>query len=259
MSGIDEDAIEALVELGLSTYEARVFAALVRLGEGTARDVASVTDVPRPQVYTTADDLEARGLISTQQSNPQVFRPVSIDEARAQLEQRFEDHRDTAFGHLESIQRTADRDDDRSEDVWSITGEAAVTERIIRLAAAADRTILYGATDLDDPGADLVSTFASARDRGVDVVLFAESDQPVAESLRAVSSRLVRLPAEDQSNEYAERILIADFEVFLLSIRGAETEAETAVWSAETTFARVFSQLIVGSIPDVTHRFDGPV
>lgn len=247
----DSEAVEALKELGLSTYEARVFMALVRLGGGTARDVASVTDVPRSQVYATADDLEARGFISTQQSSPQVFHPVSLAEARAQLERQFEARRDAAFDHLESLERTVETGGDRSEDVWSITGETAVVERIARLTREAERTVLYGGPDVADPDPELLAAFEAACDRGVTVGLLVEEGGQVAaawDDLDRVREYLV--PAEN-TNEYAERVLIVDFDVFLLSIRGDETASETAVWSAHTTFARVFSQLIAGSLPTV--------
>jgi sugar-specific transcriptional regulator TrmB len=257
----DSEAVEALNSLGLSTYEARVFVALVRLGSGTARDVASITDVPRSQVYTTADDLESRGFISTQRSNPQVFHPVSLAEARAQLERRFERRRDTAFDHLESVERTAaETSDDRSEDVWSITGESAVTERVARLVDEAERTVLYGASDLDDPDPDLLERFARHAERGIDLALLAENDQPVATAWESAGlGETIRLPDEEAGNEYAERVLIVDFETFLLSVRGTETTEETAVWSAGSTFARVFSRLIVGSFPGAESLVDEAV
>jgi sugar-specific transcriptional regulator TrmB len=245
----DSEAVEALKDLGLSTYEARVFMALVRLGSGTAREVASVTDVPRSQVYTTADDLEARGFISTQQSSPQVYHPVSVSEARAQLERRFERRRDAAFDHLASLERTAEADAGQSEDVWSMTGRTAVTKRVARLVEEAEAVVLYGATDLDDPDPDLLTAFEAARDRGVTVALLPEHDQTVAPAWGDIGGlREYRLSPESE-NEYAERVLVVDFDVFLLSIRGAETDEETAVWSAHTTFARVFSQIIAGSVP----------
>ncbi len=247
----DSEAVQALKHLGLSTYEARVFIALVRLGGGTARDVAAVTDVPRSQVYATADDLEARGFISTQQTSPQVFHPVSLGEARAQLDRQFEARRDTAFDHLESIERTAEPGGDRSEDVWSITGETAVVERIARLVREGERTVIYGGPDVADPDPDLLAAFEAARDRGVTVGLLVEEGSQAAAAWDDLDSvREHRVPAEN-TNEYAERVLIADFDVFLLSIRGDEAASETAVWSAHTTFARVFSQLIAGSLPTV--------
>ncbi len=54
----ESDAIEALEELGLSNYEAKVFVALQRLGTGTARDIHQATDVPRSQVYGAAESLQ---------------------------------------------------------------------------------------------------------------------------------------------------------------------------------------------------------
>ncbi|MFB6169114.1 MAG: TrmB family transcriptional regulator [Haloferacaceae archaeon] len=254
----DEGAVESLKQLGLSTYEARVFTALVRLGSGTARDVASVTDVPRSQVYATADDLEARGFISIRQSNPQVFRPVSLDEARAQLERRFEGHCNAAFDRLSTLERTAEGDDEQSEAVWSMTGTTAVTERVGRLADEAETVVLYGAAELDDPDPDLLAAFAALCDRGVTVGLLPEHDQPVADVWTDLDCvRTFRLPAE-QTNEYAERVLVVDFETFLLSIQGPDAAEETAVWSARTTFAQVFSRLIVGSFPGAEDALDGP-
>jgi sugar-specific transcriptional regulator TrmB len=247
----DGEAVEALVDLGLSTYEARVFVALVRLGSGTAREVAEVADVPRSQVYPTVDDLERRGFVSVQQASPQLFHPVSLAEARAQLERRFESRRDVAFDRLASLERLSDRGE-RSEDVWSITGETAVIERVAGLAREAERFVVYGGPDLDDPDPDLLAAFRALCDRGVRVVVVAEHDAPVADVWATLDpAEVVRLPPESGGNEYARRVLVADYDRFLLSVRGADGAGETAVWSARTTFAAVFSQIVAGSLPGV--------
>jgi len=246
---MEDIAVDALRELGLSTYEARVFTALVQLNSGTASDVASVSDVPRSQVYTTVDDLKSRGLISIQQSNPKVFLPVSLAEAQAQLERRFEGRLDTAFDHLTSLEQTSDNGNNQNEDVWSITGTAAVTERIDQLASDAEQTVLYAAEDLNDPDPNLLTTFAALCDRGVELMLVADYGQPVGDIWDTLSVPVARLPEDDPGNEYAERVLIVDSDIFLLSIRGGETQDEIAVWSAHTTFSQVFSQLILESIP----------
>ena len=69
MSGNTSDqaraiAVEQLKALGLSTYAARTFVALVSLGEGTAPDVSEVADVPRTRVYDAADELRDRGPVT---------------------------------------------------------------------------------------------------------------------------------------------------------------------------------------------------
>jgi sugar-specific transcriptional regulator TrmB len=248
----EREAVDALTELGLSSYEARVFIALVELGSGTAREVAEFSDVPRPQVYTTAKDLEARGFISIQQSNPQVFRPVSLAEAKSQLEHRFESKRDAAFDRLETLERQTVPPSDQSEDVWSITGETAIAERIVQLVKEADERVVYGAADLADPDDELLGELGGCCDRGVEAVLLREYDQNLPQPWTTVDCLTdVRLPAENQSNEYARRMLIVDDDVFLLSIRGSENASEIAIWSAHTTFAAVFCQLLLGSFSEL--------
>ena len=100
MSSNKTDAVDAFEDLGLTSYEAKVFIALHRLGLGTARDVADTTDVPRSQVYSVAESLESRGLLEVQQSNPIRYRPVSVDEARETLRDRFEREQDRACRQL---------------------------------------------------------------------------------------------------------------------------------------------------------------
>jgi len=97
------DAVSSLERLGLTTYEAKVFIALQKLGSGTAREVSRVADVPRSQVYSVTESLEDRGLVEVQQSSPMQYRPVSIEEARRTLRERFETESDRAFGYVEGV------------------------------------------------------------------------------------------------------------------------------------------------------------
>ncbi|MUV88736.1 hypothetical protein GJ629_01590 [Halapricum sp. CBA1109] len=100
----DEDAIEGLTRLGLTTYEARVFLALQKLDTGTASEVAEVSEVPRSQVYGTADDLEQRGLIEIQETRPAVYRPVDPDTAEQRLLEQLES---TGGGRLATCRTSA--------------------------------------------------------------------------------------------------------------------------------------------------------
>jgi len=59
-------AVEQLTALGLSTYAARTFVALVSLGKGTAQDVSEIADVPRTRVYDAVEELRERGLVDVQ-------------------------------------------------------------------------------------------------------------------------------------------------------------------------------------------------
>ena len=56
------NSIELLRALGLSTYEADVYNALLRVEQAKVQDLAQVTAVPRPQIYVALGSLLDKGL-----------------------------------------------------------------------------------------------------------------------------------------------------------------------------------------------------
>lgn len=87
MTAFDSDetpksvATEQLKLLGLSTYAARTFAALVYLGEGTAQEVSENAEVPRTRVYDAVSELREHNLVAViDDDRPKRFRPVSVSE-----------------------------------------------------------------------------------------------------------------------------------------------------------------------------------
>ena len=250
-----DDAVAALKRLGLSSYEAKVFVALQRIGRGTARDIDDVTDVPRSQVYGAAENLEKRGLIDVQRAEPIQYRAVDLDEARRRLRARIDDAEERAFGYLETARNELVDDDEAREEVWTITGRDAITDRVVRLASEAERRVVFGTDDerlvtdevvaaLDGfPGtAIVVSTTPAVRER--------------FEGIEGVATPSVTTLAEMGPDDRSSRILIVDGDTVLMAVRGEGTEdcTETAIWSANTGFASVF----VGLFEEwLTEFFDG--
>ncbi|WP_424006897.1 TrmB family transcriptional regulator [Haloferax denitrificans] len=246
----NSEAIDALIELGLSTYEARVFTALIELGEGTAREVAKTSDVPRSQVYTTAKELQSRGFISVQQANPQVFQPISLSEVESQLSREFASKRDTAFDRLKTLERQTAPAAEQNEDVWTITGTPAIIGRASQLIDEAETRVIYGAKSLEQPDAELLSTVRSCCSRDVSVHLLQDSDQEISDQWRENECvSVVSIPPQQAKGDHAVRLLLVDSDSFLLSVRSNRTAPEIAIWSANTTFAEAFSQLLTSSLP----------
>ena len=92
-----EMRLRALRELGLTEYQAKAYAALLRLGKGTAAQVANVTDVPRNKLYPVMQQLNALGLVETTLGEAQLFRPLPLDRF---LDERLQALR-TQAEHLE--------------------------------------------------------------------------------------------------------------------------------------------------------------
>jgi len=251
----EADAIEALERLGLSNYEAKVFAALQRLGTGTARDVHRVTDVPRSQVYGAAESLQDRGLVEVQQSKPIQYRPVSLDAARAHLRGEFERTQEQAFDYLETARQQRGDTDERREDIWTVHGRASIDGRIAQLLEDAEETILFAlgadAGPLDDAIADLLA------ERAADgVAVSVVGGDALGETLADTGVGVHHFPVDHPHNDGpVDRVVVVDGATVLLSVRDErgdpELDEETAIWSSRTAIASVLIQLIDSGLDDV--------
>ncbi|WP_254536080.1 TrmB family transcriptional regulator [Halomarina litorea] len=244
-------AVDALEELGLSTYEAKVFIALVTLGVGSASDVARVVDVPRSQVYGAADRLEERGLVAIQQSSPIQYRAVDLEEASAQLRRRFERAESQAFDYLRAVEREGEPEG-QQEGVWTVEGFDTVTTRITRLVEEAESSVLFATEHPPLATDEVVEALAAARDRGLSVQVVG-GDRGVLDRFDADGVETHELTEFRDWESRSGRLLIADGATVLLSVVDdgvgeGDAPAETAIWSAETAFAGVFIRLIEGRL-----------
>jgi predicted transcriptional regulator len=71
-----DSAIENLARLGLKEYEARIYVALVGLGEANVRRIHEVSGVPRPRVYDVLNSLDEKGFIEIRQGSPLRYKAV---------------------------------------------------------------------------------------------------------------------------------------------------------------------------------------
>jgi sugar-specific transcriptional regulator TrmB len=70
---------DLLRSLGLTSYEAEVYEALVRLGRAKVQDIARVVSVPRPQIYVALGRLMERGLCGEERGKVSHYTVVPPD------------------------------------------------------------------------------------------------------------------------------------------------------------------------------------
>jgi sugar-specific transcriptional regulator TrmB len=241
------DAVDALKRLGLTTYEARVFVALQKLGTGTASEVAAITDVPRSQVYGAADGLEDQGLVDVQQSNPTRYRPIDVEEARDRLYRQLRSESDAAFDYLESVHAEYGGNEEGRASIWTVHGNSDVASRTAELLKTTEDHVMYGTDDVDYLEPSVRDALTEAADSGVDVTVLSADDDDVL----AISENLGfdAVPVVDHQPEMGTgRVLTADDEAVLISVEG---EQEAAFWSRDTAFASMLSTLLAGFASDM--------
>ena len=138
-----DEAVELLQELGLKEYESETFVALTQIPNGTAREVSDISQVPRTRVYDAVEALERKGLVEVQHGTPKEFRAVAIDEAVSTLRTEYESRTASLRSTLEDIRPIeTETETDRSQSVWSLSGRAAITSRLVQLIRNCERELL---------------------------------------------------------------------------------------------------------------------
>jgi HTH-type transcriptional regulator, sugar sensing transcriptional regulator len=92
--------VDQLQRLGLTSYEAKAYLALIRRDSSTAAEVARLAGVPRQRIYDVLASLLEKGLTSTRPGRVVKYAATAPEQA---IERLVNDHRD----HLAELERGA--------------------------------------------------------------------------------------------------------------------------------------------------------
>ena len=230
---VESELVDRLKDLGLTEYEAQTLVDLTRLGTGTAKDVASVDDVPRTRVYDAVETLHELGLVDIQHTTPRKFTVVSRETIVRKLEV---DRENTITEIAELFEELGPVQPQREQaGVWTVTGHEAVAQRVFEFIDEADERIIYMTVDdlLTDEHLEYLS---EAEDRGVDIYIAGISDPVQARIQDTIPSAELFETLWEWADTPAGSLLITDEQTALVSVRinGIETEGieETAIWGS---------------------------
>ena len=171
VSAVEEEAIDLLQDLGLKEYEAKCFAALTRLPTGTAKEISDSAEVPRTRVYEAVRVLESKGLVEIQQGNPQYFRALSVNEAVVVLANHYSSRIDELDRALHDIEGEAERPEQDSHEVWSLTTTTSIAARANEMVRAGTEEIFLIVGTKGMLTDDLYESLNEADSAGADVIV----------------------------------------------------------------------------------------
>lgn len=236
--GTNAEAVEALVDLGFTEYEARCFVALTQLSEGTAKEISQIAEVPQSRVHDVAEQLHRRGVVDVQASEPRRYNAVPVDQA---LDRLREDYTDTLGAARERLEALDARDTD-SDGVWEVADQEDVVARLRALIADATEEVYLVVADDQLLDCDLLEALERAAADGVRIyaeVPTAAARETVHEAVPAAKVARTPLPLESLAVEDCTpgRLVLVDRETVLLSALSEGLVpgqvAETGLWGSE--------------------------
>ena len=195
--------LQRLLQYGLTEYEGRTYLALLASGPSKARELASVSRVPRTKIYGTLDELAAKGLVQLLPGRPKRYEAVPVDrylgrfedDVRARLARLREDRAVLA----EEFRRAAPPQA-RAGNFNVVKGRRNVALRLMEMVARAEgEVLLSGSAALALRLVRSLPDLDAAARRGVRVRLLCavepRNEAAVALLRRSVEVRAARLPS----------------------------------------------------------------
>ncbi len=161
---MNQQAINALEQVGFSTYEARVYLGLLQQSPITGYQLSKRSGVPRSRIYETLERLVAKGYAVALQTDPAQYSPLTAHELVAYLQEQF----DGTLSKLEAELKKASTAQ-ALESLWNLRGREDILRRARRMITQAEESVYlvgWGATIQE-----LQPELEAADRRGVRIVL----------------------------------------------------------------------------------------
>ncbi|MDD1674916.1 MAG: hypothetical protein LUQ13_04640 [Methanomicrobiales archaeon] len=131
---------ESLNDLGLSNYEASVYAALVLYDNAEAKKIIDILSISKPSVYEALDSLSEKGLAVKRASKPARYSPISPDTAIEILLDKHRKAADLALMELKKLEKEKVRVCGDNA-LWTIYGDTNIGYKIRDMLSQAKKHI----------------------------------------------------------------------------------------------------------------------
>lgn len=158
--------VKRLERLGLSSYEARAYIALVVIKKGSADNISRVAKIPRTSAYKVLESLKERGFVQSSGNRPTLYTAEAPEKLSVSIMKEVE-------GLFDRISFLRDMVEFRGipQLVYTLTGEESVMEKVAEILDMAERRVIISTPAIGDIRKKLKRKIAGALKRGVEVVI----------------------------------------------------------------------------------------
>jgi len=250
---INAERLAMLTTLGLTEYQGRAYLALLDLGEAPAKDVASLSRVPKSKIYAALDGLHEKGLAAILPEHPKRYRAEPIEGFLSSLRANLRDRLSTlARDEGSLVQEFRPQGGVALAERGGFTvlkGRRNVTARIVEMIGAAERSIRFaGSAGALARLLHHAHELKGAQSRGVALAVAAPGAESAARASLGDVARLADLSSEEPPASAGVSVLVVD-ETSALLVHAVPDDPkfyqgeDVAVWTDDTALARTLETL----------------
>lgn len=163
--------VDSLMRLGFSSYEAKVYIGLLRLGPGTAYQIEQGTGVPRPNIYSALKSLQRKQAVQPVSERPTRYVALAPEEVFRGIAEETSNRCDDVAAQLASLQPP-----ETVQHVLTVSGrERVIATSATMIAEARSRIWVKASADFLDSH---LPALREAAGRGVAIVIILFGDDP---------------------------------------------------------------------------------
>ncbi|MBR1775689.1 TrmB family transcriptional regulator [bacterium] len=129
------DLIEKLKEIGLNTYEAKTYVALLKKYPATGYEVSKLANIPQSRTYDTLKALEDKNIVVATNTKPVTYTPIKPKQLTSRVKKKMDSTINFLDKHLPNVK------DDYNEPIITIAGKQNINDKIIEVIRNAKREI----------------------------------------------------------------------------------------------------------------------
>jgi len=239
MTKITEKQINTLKKLGLKEYHAKALSHLIELGETTAPELSQSSNVPKPRIYETLNDLADRGLIEKNPGRPTKYKPKSPDKI---IDRMIHNKKKSLQDEIDQLEREGEEFKESFQSIYE-TGSSETRKTLLKTVSVGEPSeketeLMYQnaeeqinvATKSMEWLPEIKETLNEAIERGVEVkILFLSQDHLEEENIEIQNQNIKTLKEDfpEVKIKYSE---------FLLPLRGSMVDPSYDYTSGKAIF-----------------------
>jgi sugar-specific transcriptional regulator TrmB len=170
---------KALEKVGLTSYEIKTYAALLKTGQITASDLSQKSGVPYSKIYEVLGTLEGKGWIGSDDSRPTQYfaKPpaTAIQSTKQALETDFQNNEDVIIKELTPLYEQSGTSE--RPDIWIISGVINIATKILEMVDSCRNEVLIAIPKVAETVAkEALPKLRLLHDRGVDITILVSED-----------------------------------------------------------------------------------